>query len=175
MEPLDLYKQATDWAKTLVRGAADQLDRPTPCDEWDVRHLISHMIDAQRFFTGRAEGRDASLSLPMPPDLVGNDPVGIYDKTVADALKVYEAPGGAEKAGFALSTAFGDSLIHGWDLATATGQDTTMPDGLAQAAYDIVHANFKPEARPGILKPEVPVPADASPQEKLLGFSGRKP
>lgn len=175
MEMLECYKAATDWAASNVRGATGQLDQPTPCDEWDVRRLISHMIDAQRYFLASARGEDATLHLPMPPDLVGNDPVGAYDATIADALSVYDTPGGAEKAGFTLGVAFSDTLIHTWDLAKATGQDATMPDGLAPVAFELVSANFKDENRPGILKPRIPVAADASPQEKLLAFSGRNP
>src|SRR4051794_18896163 len=114
---LDCYKRATDWAAGVVRGATDQLDKPTPCDEWDVRHLISHMIEAQRYFLASVRGEDAELHLPMPPDLVGDDPVGAYDAAIADARREYDAPGGAEKAGFLLGPAFGDTLIHTWDLA----------------------------------------------------------
>jgi uncharacterized protein (TIGR03086 family) len=175
MELLDCYRRATEWAEGLVRGALGQLDNPTPCDEWDVRHLISHMIDSQRYFLASVRGEDAQLHLPMPPDLVGDDPVGAYDAAIADALREYAAPGGVDKAGFLLGPAFGDTLIHAWDLATATGQDQTMPEGLAQVAYDFNTANFEDEFRPGILGPKVPVAADASPQEKLLAFSGRTP
>jgi uncharacterized protein (TIGR03086 family) len=175
MEMLECYKQATEWAASLVRGATDQLDKPTPCDLWDVRTLISHMIDTQRYFVASARGQDAQMTLPVPPDLVGDDPVGAYDATIADAMSVYGAPGGAEKAGFGLSVAFADTLIHGWDLAQATGQDATMPDGLANVAYEIVSSNFKDNQREGILGPRVDVPDDASWQDKLLGFSGRTP
>ena len=172
---LDCYKQATEWASSLVRGAADQLDNPTPCDLWDVRHLISHMVDTQRYFVASARGQDAQMTLPVPPDLVGDDPVGVYDATIADALSVYDAPGGADKAGFGLGVAFADTLLHGWDLAKATSQDATMPDGLAPVAHELVSQNFKDDQREGILGPKVPVPDDASPQDQLLGFSGRTP
>lgn len=175
MEMLENYRRATEWATEKVRGAAGQLDASTPCDLWDVRHLISHMVETQRYFVASAQGQDAKLNLPVPPDLVGDDPAGVYEATIAEALGFYDSPGGAEKAGFLLGPAFGDTLIHGWDLATATGQDATMPDGLAQPAFEFVSANFKDEQREGILKPRVAVPDDASPQDKLLGFSGRTP
>jgi uncharacterized protein (TIGR03086 family) len=113
--------------------------------------------------------------LPVPPDLVGDDPVGVYDATITDAMSEYGAAGGAEKAGFGLGVAFGDTLIHTWDLATATGQDPTIPEDLAEVAYDLVSKNFPEEGREGILGPRVAVPDDASWQDKLLGFSGRTP
>jgi uncharacterized protein (TIGR03086 family) len=175
MEMLDCYRRATEWASANVRGAADQLDQPTPCELWDVRHLISHMIDTQRYFVATTRGEDAKMHMPVPPDLVGNDPVGAYEATISESLREYGAPGGAEKAGFGLGVAMSDTLLHTWDLAKATGQDTTMPDGLAEVAHDLMSKNFKDDQREGILGPKVEVPADASAQDRLLGFSGRTP
>ena len=80
-----------------------------------------------------------------------------------------------EKTGPALGIAFSDQLLHGWDLARATNQDATMPDGLAQAAYDLIHGAFTDEQRTGVFKPEVPVGDDATPQQRLLAYTGRTP
>src|SRR4051812_13288861 len=126
MEPLDLYCRASEWTAVLVRGAADKLDQATPCDEWDVRSLISHMIDTQHYFASKARGQDAPLPRPNPLDLVGDDPVTAYDHARNDALRAFGEPDGLEKAGMGVGIAFSDALLHGWDLATATGQDTTM-------------------------------------------------
>jgi hypothetical protein len=62
-----------------------------------------------------------------------------------------------------------------WDVAKATHQDTTMPDGLAQSAYDMIHGRFTEERRVGVFKPEIAVPADAPPQARLLAYTGRRP
>lgn len=175
MEPLDLYAQASEWTAGLVRGGADQLDQETPCDEWDVRTLVSHMIDTQNYFAAKARGQDAPLPRPTPPDLVGSDPVAAYDAARRDTLSAFGEPGGVEKAGMGVGIAFSDALLHGWDLATATGQDTTMPDGMAQAAYDTIHGKFTPEQRKGVFKPEVQVGDDATPQQRLLAYTGRNP
>ena len=71
-----------------------------------------------------------------------------------------------ERTGPALGIAFSDQLLHGWDLAIATGQDATMPDGLAQAAYDMIHGRFTDEQRRGVFKPEIAVARDASAQDR---------
>src|SRR5205085_2355981 len=157
MEPLKLYERATQWTAELVRGATDQLDAPTPCEEWDVRTLISHIIDTQNYFAASARGEDASLPNPNPPDLVGADAAGAFDATRAETLRAFRAPADAEKAGMGMSIAFSDALLHGWDLATATGQDATMPDGLAEEAYEAIHGKFTDDQRKGIFKPEVAV------------------
>lgn len=76
-----------------------------------------------------------------------------------------------------LGIAFCDQLIHGWDLAKATGQDTTMPEDLAAAAWGFLDGRLPDEARgPGRnFKVAVPVSDDASVQDKLIAYCGRQP
>ena len=50
-----------------------------------------------------------------------------------------------------------------------------MPDGLAEAAYGMIHGQFTDEQRKGMFGPEVAVGADASPQDRLLAYTGRDP
>jgi uncharacterized protein (TIGR03086 family) len=90
-------------------------------------------------------------------------------------LREFADPKVVEKTGPALGIAFSDMLLHGWDLAQATKQDTAMPDGLASAAYEMIHGRFTEEQRKGVFKPEVAVGADATAQEKLLAYTGRSP
>ncbi len=71
-----------------------------------------------------------------------------------------------ERTGPSLGIDFSDTLLHGWDVAKATGQDTTMPEGLAAAAYEIIHGAFTDDQRKGVFKPEVEVGDDASPQDR---------
>ena len=73
-------------------------------------------------------------------------------------LSAFGEPGVIEKTGPSLGIAFSDQLLHGWDLAKATGQDATMPDGLAEAAYEMIHGRFTDEQRKGVFKPEVRSP-----------------
>jgi uncharacterized protein (TIGR03086 family) len=172
---LDLYARASEWTAAKVAGAASNLDAPTPCDGWDVRTLLNHMLQTQRYFSGSARGEDVSPPIGAPPDLIGDDPVAAFERARDDVLRTYGADGVIEKTGPALGIAFSDALLHGWDVARATGQDATMPAGLPESAYAIVYGRFTPEQRPGVFKPEIAVPADASPQEKLLAYTGRSP
>jgi hypothetical protein len=50
-----------------------------------------------------------------------------------------------------------------------------MPGGLPEAAYEMIHGRFTDDQRKGVFKPEVQVGADASPQDKLLAYTGRDP
>jgi uncharacterized protein (TIGR03086 family) len=100
-------------------------------------------------------------------------PLADFTRTRDEVLRAFAEDGAVERTGPALGIAFSDQLLHGWDLATATGQDDRMPDGLPEAAYQQIHGRFSEEERQGVFKPEVPVPPDASPQQRLLAYTGR--
>jgi uncharacterized protein (TIGR03086 family) len=175
LDLLDLYEGASVWAAEKVDGAAGQLDAPTPCEEWDVRTLLNHMIDTQRYFAGSARGEDVARPSPQPPEILGDDPVAEFDRARAETALAFSRPGVIEKTGPALGIAFTEQLLHGWDVAQATGQDTTMPDGLPEAAYEMIHGRFTDEQRKGVFKPEIDVGPDASAQDRLLAYTGRAP
>jgi uncharacterized protein (TIGR03086 family) len=173
-ELLDRYRTASEWTLAKVERAGDRLDAPTPCAGWDVRTLLNHMVESQQYFARSARGEAATIS-PDPPDLIGDDPGAVYASGRDDTLRTFSEDGVVERTGPSLAIAFSDSLLHGWDLARATGQDATMPEGLAQAAYDVVHGAFTDDQRTGVFGPELPVADDASAQEKLLAYTGRDP
>ena len=80
-----------------------------------------------------------------------------------------------EKSGPTLGIAVADQLLHGWDLAKATGQDTTMPPALAEAAYEMMHGKLTDDQRKGSFKAELQVDGNASAQDKFLAYAGRNP
>jgi uncharacterized protein (TIGR03086 family) len=106
---------------------------------------------------------------------LSKDPVADFERARTTTIETFSEPGAIDKAGMPLLALFGDQLVHGWDLAKATGQDTTMPKGLAEAAYEMIHGRFTEEQRKGIFKPEISVPSGASAQDKLLAYTGRNP
>ena len=174
LDLLDLYERGSEWTGIKVRGAASKLDAPTTCDEWSVGTLMNHMLDVQRYFVGSARGENVTLSQD-PSDLLSDDPGSDFDRSRDETIRTFSAPGVMDKTGPALGIAFGDQLIHGWDLAVSTGQDGRMPDGLAEAAYGMIHGCLTDEQRRSAFKPEIVVSADSSPQDKLLAYTGRDP
>ena len=175
MDLLDLYGRASEWTLSKIPSAASQPNAMTPCDDWRAGDLMSHMLDTQRYFVGAAQGEDVSPPSSTPKTVLGPDPVADFEQARADTLRTFGEKGVIEKTGPSLGIAFSDQLLHGWDLARATGQDATMPDGLPEAAYEMIHGRFTDEQRKGIFKPEVTVDADASAQDKLLAYTGRNP
>ena len=174
LDLLDLYERASAWTASKVAGAG-QLDADTPCDEWDVRTLMNHMLDTQNYFVSSARGEKASPPSPTPPKLLSDVPVADFERARDEMIKTFSEPGVIDKTGPSLGIAFSDQLLHGWDLAKSTAQDTTMPDRLPEAAYQMIHGRFTDDQRKGIFKPEIPVAADAPAQDKLLAYTGRDP
>jgi uncharacterized protein (TIGR03086 family) len=184
---LALYDRATAWTATKVAVAADQLDAATPCTEWDVRRVIDHLLAGQAMFAAGPIGGTIAPPTGPPPALVGADPADQYEQARKATIDAYARPGvlqstmngsaGEIPATQVLGIAFCDQLVHGWDLARATGQDSTMPDGLADVAWTMLDGRIPDEARgPGqSFGPVVAVPADANAQARLLGYCGRTP
>jgi uncharacterized protein (TIGR03086 family) len=175
LDLLDLYGRASDWTTTKVVGATSQLDEPTICDGWDVRTLLNHMLQTQRYFVGAARGEDVAPPGGTPPDVLSDKPRADFASARAETLETFGEPGVIDKTGPAIAIAFSDQLLHGWDLARSTGQEATMPDGLPDAAYSLIYGRFTDDQRQGIFKPEVPVGPDATAQDRLLAYTGRNP
>ncbi len=186
MELLDLFDRATAWTSEKIAAlTSDDLSSPTSCDEWDLRTLINHLLAGNAMFAAGPSGGPIAPPSGSPPDLVGDDPAAQYEQARRATIQAYAQPGvlegtvkgsrGDVPAVQILGIAFCDQLVHGWDIATATGQDTTMPADLATAAWELLAGRVPEEARgPGKnFKAAVPVPDDASDQDKLIAYCGR--
>ncbi len=176
MDLLDLYDRGSAWTAKKVAGAKKNLDAPTACKEWSARDLVNHLIDGANYFAGTAQGKKVDPPSPEPPELMdGDDPVKAFEESRRSILEAYKDPKVQEENMVTLGIAFSDSLIHGWDLAKGTGQDTKMPPDLAEAAFQMLDGRLTEENRGDAFKPPIKVPEDASAQEKLLAYVGRKP
>jgi uncharacterized protein (TIGR03086 family) len=175
MDPVDLFDKGSAWTKQKIEGAKDQLDAQTPCDEWDVRSVINHLLDGQQgYFQKAALGEKAAPPSPNPPDILKGDPAGEYEKTRKATLDAFRKAD-PKKAMMTMGIAFVDQVVHGTDIAKATGQDATIPPDLAEAAFGMVNGNITDENRGNGFKAEVKVPENAPAQDKLLAYLGRTP
>ena len=180
MDPADLFRRSSEWAATVFSGVkADQHGDPTPCTDWDVAGLMDHLVGSNRFFAAAARGETP------PGGGAGDDPAGAYRDSVGEVMAAYAAPGvyeqiiqtpGGEMPGAALyAIAASEQLIHGWDLAKATGQDTTLDPELAAAFDAMIRPNIDGAVEGGFYGPAVAVPGDASAGDKLVALVGRQP
>ena len=145
-----LHRQALDATGDIVaRVRAEQLAAPTPCSEWDVRALLNHLVAGNWWASELAAGATiADVGDRLDGDVIGDDAYDAYRRSADAAAAAFEAPGALE-APCAVSYGpvpgqvyaghrFIDVLIHGWDLAVATGQDPTIDPGLASACWQVV-------------------------------------
>ncbi len=156
MDLLDLYDRGSAWAATKIAGAKGKLDSPTECEEWSARDLVNHLLDGAKYFAGAAQGKKVDPPNPDPPNLLdGNDPVSAFEEGRREILEAFEDPKVLEEKGVTLGIAFADSLIHGWDLAKGTGQETKMPEDLAEAAFQMLDGRLTDDNRKGAFEPPV--------------------
>jgi uncharacterized protein (TIGR03086 family) len=70
--------------------------------------------------------------------------------------------------------ALDEVVVHGWDLAVATGQPYAVDDASVEGALRFA-SSFGDDRPPGLFGPAVPVPDDAPALDRLLGATGRDP
>jgi uncharacterized protein (TIGR03086 family) len=182
---------ATRALADLVRGVQpDQLDGPTPCEAISVGALLDHIEGLSVAFT-QAARKTPPPGGSTPPSVdasrLGTDwPERIPQRLaeLADAWQDESAWSGMTGAGgidlpgeVAGAVAINEVIVHGWDLAVATGQPYSCPDVLVDAARSFVASAVEenPNGTPGLFGPPVPVAADAPPLERLVGLAGRDP
>lgn len=183
LDPRPAYSAATAWVQSLLEGlTADQLGRPTPCGELDVRALAGHLTAHCLQVIALAEsGTVAGL-----PNLVPEHDAATYADARARGLAawagapldgVVTAPWGEASGSEALATYVNEALVHGWDIAVATGQPTEIPDGaVAVAALEVARVAIPAELRAMPEFPFGPVvePREgAGPTERLANWNGR--
>ena len=183
MDPIERIDRATVFAGGNVnRVHADDLGKPTPCPELDVRTLLNHMIGNMGMAASAARGEKAVLP---EGDQFGPDPGAAYEERRQELLGAVRGAGAVERdwelpfgtlAGSMMATiVFMEHLTHGWDVAKATGQDTTMPGDLVAECMELAVPMNEMLRMPGVCGPAVSIPESASPQDKFIAFMGRTP
>lgn len=183
MDPVERIERATAFASGKV-GAVTPADltKPTPCTDFDVSALLNHMLGGLAMLTTAAGGGKAQ----MPEgDQFGSDPGAVYDERRSLLLtalqdqgvldRTWEMPFGPMAGETMADIAFMEHLAHAWDLATATGQDTTLPPDLVAECVEVVTPMDTMLRIPGVCAAAVSVPDGATAQDKLIGFLGRTP
>ena len=166
----------------------DQAGAPTPCTEWRVQDLLNHVIGT--LWLSEALFSDRAPRYPMAPgglpgaDLAGQDPAAAYAEASAAALaaamgdtltRMHATPlgdmPGPALAGFTTL----DILVHGWDLAKATGQPAALDDTLAAHVLAFAEQAITPDTRAPRIGPALPAAVDAPLTDRLVAFLGRQP
>lgn len=179
MDPLAQLDQLAPLLGNVVGGIRpDQLDQPTPCEEFTVRGVLEHMIGGATMFAAAYRGET-----PAEPDT--SDPLGSFGPVLGALGQAVSAPGALDQT---VAAPFGevpgetfarfivlDGLVHGWDLATATGQPYDPPADLVAAVDEFAHQALDPLRGGPAFGDAVEPPAGATPMERLAAYTGRRP
>jgi uncharacterized protein (TIGR03086 family) len=166
-----------------VQGADPaRWEDPSPVEGWNARDVVRHLVT---WLPGFLEGGSGIELSPVPS--VDDDPVAAWqahaahvqallDDPATDDL-VYRSPMFGE---IPLAQAIDqfyttDIFMHTWDLARATGQDDSLDEERCKAIYEGMLPMDEVLRQSGQFGPRIDVPDDASYQDKMIGFIGRRP
>ena len=178
MEALDQLDQLGPLLATVVGGIrADQLDNPTPCDQFTVRGVLEHMIGGATMFAAAFRGDE-------PNDLDSDDVLDSFGPALHGLAESMHRPGALDRT---IHAPFGDvpgdtfarfvvldGLVHGWDLATATGQPYEPADALVADVDAFARQAVEPMRDGDTFAQAVAPAAAATPIERLAAFTGRR-
>lgn len=182
----EMAAAAAEAARVVGNVPERTLNQPTPCGDWDLRTLLNHTIlwtsySAER----RAHGESVAEDL-MSKDFTAEPGYAeAYQAQIAKAVHAWSDPGAWEGDRSVMGSAMPaadiaamlimEMVLHGWDIAKATGQDYHCDGELAQALLDTVQAQGDMFRQYQGFAAVVPVPPDASTFDRALSLSGRDP
>ncbi len=167
---------------------ADQLDALTPCAEWSLRTLISHLVSwapaletaAHKGPPTAPEGDEEGLAV-ADADLTGE-----LERHLGRLLDAWGRPDAWEgvtalgdptllPAPMIGGMVLGEFVVHGWDLARATGHEVAWDDAVLEFALEWLDQTAEQGRAMGVYGAAVPVPENAPVLDRLLGLTGRDP
>lgn len=184
-DPRPLYAQALDWVQQLLAGIPDGAHHaPTGCADFDVTALAGHLVATVERARVIGEGGDPT-SVPLVIQETAEPWASRYAEAATrlwpvwqqdDALdRTVRAPWGEIPGWAAVWSYLNETLVHGWDLARATGQGPEARPALAEAALAMAPRVVPAEPRRGHVPfaPVVEPRPEAGPTERLARWSGR--
>jgi uncharacterized protein (TIGR03086 family) len=163
----------------------DQWNLPTPCEDWDVRTLVHHMVHEFVWVPHMFQGMTIQdVGDSFRGDLLGDDPTATCRRASLEAIAVVTEPGAMDRI---VHLSYGDVpgshyafemtndlWIHGWDLARAIGTDERIDPDVVEvlfAFYQPLEPGLKAS---GLFGPHVEPPEGADVATKLLALMGRR-
>lgn len=151
-----------------VQSAHGKWDRRSPCDEWDARGVLEHVIGFHDVLVLRPLG----LKPNRPPE----DPQVRWQLTY-DSLAEALAPGRATQLDphRLIPKLTRDVLVHTWDLARAVGADDRLDPGWCELCYAGLPADLQALSATGMFKAPIEANSEIGSQARLLARLGRDP
>lgn len=183
MTVVDLDRRAAVGTAALLDATSpERYGAPTPCPDWTVGDLVAHLIAGNVKYV--EIGRGTEWARGAPEVVLDDDPAGMYRRTLESMLEAWEQPGvldretalpvGRGRAELALYLHLGETLVHGWDLARATGQQSPWEDEVVEASLSQFMSWLPAQRPPGTPFADATPPGEgAAPIDRLAAFLGR--
>jgi uncharacterized protein (TIGR03086 family) len=187
MDLVEAYTVAAARSGELIAATRpDQLESSTPCRTWTARELINHIVAGQYLFAHAASGAPLADLAGDAPDFTAGDAVAAQRDAGSAASAAFAAPGLGERmaelpfgtlpAGMVPGIACFEQVVHGWDLARATGQDAGMPADAVEVLFPFAEQLLANVPRDGVaFAAVVDTPGGAPTIDRLVALSGRRP
>jgi uncharacterized protein (TIGR03086 family) len=189
MDAVELHRRAVGEFSARVDavgslGSSGTWSASTPCDGWDVRALVNHIVNEDRCTAPLLAGATvAEIGDKFDGDLLGDDPVGAFAiagaeatdaSTNVDPAKIVHLPIGDVPASEYLYQLAADHLVHAWDLAAATDGDRHFDPDVVEGIADWFADREAAYRGSGVIGARVRAYSD-DPQDRLIAAFGRDP
>ena len=177
--------QALELAYSLVAQIDPEgWQGPTPCESWNIRALVNHMVASAHMVTYGLLERE--IGPEFYGNHLGNDPVASYRAAIDELVATYHGdplvlsrtltmPWGTITGAQLAAMFAGDHLIHAWDVARSLGQSTDFDHHLVARVREFGDGYVANHRGPEMFDAEVAAAEEASPMDRLAAFVGRRP
>ncbi len=182
-----LARAGAEFERRLAAVTLGQLLEPSPCEEWTVRDLVSHVVGESIMSVRLLHGANAEAAIVGLDDILGDDASAAFATAASAERAAFEEPDAMERivhhpamdmSGIQLlGFRIGGLTLHTWDLARATGGDEILDSDLVEAVWSQLSPMASFIAQTGVFGsgPSGDVGQDAPLQLRLLDLSGRRP
>ena len=184
---LGLLERAVSYTRVALVAARDApADSPTPCAQWQLDDLLTHMnaslltLDQAAVVGGIAlfdppATRRTGLGVPEQVRLLTGRACSMLDSWLGhDAPAIFRVGGSELQAGLLASSGALEVTVHGWDVARACGVHHPIPRALAEDLLSYAPLLVTDRDRPHRFGMPIPTGADTTPAEELLALLGRR-
>ncbi|MFG2829880.1 TIGR03086 family metal-binding protein [Streptomyces sp. NPDC048434] len=187
-DTIDFAAQARLVSQLAAQTADEQLDAPTPCEAYAVRHLLGHLVGLSAAFQHTAR-KDLGPMTNVDPNAAVPDVEPGWraelDRNLRGMAEAWHDPqaweGETQAGGVTLPAAIAgrfalnELVLHGWDLARATGQEYAPDTAGLGVSYALLAPLAEGPDRVPVFGPPVEVAADAPLLDQVVALSGRRP
>jgi uncharacterized protein (TIGR03086 family) len=187
MDLLEAYRHSlAEFTDRVAQIDPDQWNAPTPCQDWNLRTLVNHVVAEDRWTVPLLAGATIEkVGHRFDGDVLGADPIVSARQAAAEASLAVGEGGALDRT---VHLSYGDTpareyvyqlttdhLVHAWDAAVAIETEPRLDARAVHETFTWFTEHEDSYRRAGLVGPRVKMPADASEQDRLLAAFGRDP